>query len=598
VVVTGECNSVTNCATLSLTAVTTAAGLISSTNCPGTAASLKTSPSGAGPFSFQWLRNGTLLEGETNSVLNVPSLTGAEEGTYCVIVSGACNRVTNCATLTLNTHTNIAATPLTDQQVCPGLDATFQTTASGDGPFGFVWRRNGIVISGQSSRSLTINRVTAADAGIYSVEVMGICTSVTNSAVLAILTSTSVIPLEPVAACTGGSAAFETTAFGTGPFSFVWRKNGVVITGERTQRLIINPVTTGDLGIYTVEVTGSCNSVTNSAALTLSEFIGAAPLTNQIRCVCESVAFSTVVSGGGRARFVWKANGHVMEGETNSTLMMQNLKETNAGIYTVEANGPCNSVTNSAVLMLEGSLSNPLILTNPAPVLFNDLAAGSPYPSVILVKCIPGFLTRLTVTLNKIGHTFPDDMDVLLVSPWGQGLKLMSDVGGNRANGFANVVLTFDDAASNRLPDSTMVESGIYKPTDFAPTDNFAPPAPAGPYLTNLFDFTGHLPNGPWSLYVADDTRGDTGQITEGWRLYIEWDPTPPSLSAPVLLPDGRFRMTVTSVAGQTCVIEASADLQTWMPIGTNTVSGITFFVVDAQASSHAQRFYRAIRCP
>jgi hypothetical protein len=56
--------------------------------------------------------------------------------------------------------------------------------------------------------------------------------------------------------------------------------------------------------------------------------------------------------------------------------------------------------------------------------------------------------------------------------------------------------------------------------------------------------------------------------------------------------------MTVTSVAGQTCVIEASADLQTWMPIGTNTVSGITFFVVDAQASSHAQRFYRAIRCP
>jgi subtilisin-like proprotein convertase family protein len=347
--------------------------------------------------------------------------------------------------------------------------------------------------------------------------------------------------------------------------------------------------------IVAVLVTNQCGSASNSAILTIGVSTTASALTNATRCVCESVTFSTEVSGG-PARFVWKANGHVLEGETTSTLILQNLKDANAGIYTVEVDGPCNRVTNSATLTLEGSVLNPVSFTNAATILFNDLSAGSPYPSVINVKCIPGLVSRLRVTLNKIGHSFPDDMDVLLVSPSGQKLKLMSDVGGNRANGVSGVVLTFDDSASNPLGDTNMLVSGIYRPTDFEPNDNFGPPVPTGPYLTNLFGFSGSDPNGTWSLFVADDLRGDTGQITEGWKLHLEWDPAQPRLSAPVLRPDGVFQMTVSSgLTGQTHAIEASTDLQTWMPLGT--VSGTNSNFIDPQALNYSHRFYRAVRC-
>ena len=40
-----------------------------------------------------------------------------------------------------------------------------------------------------------------------------------------------------------------------------------------------------------------------------------------------------------------------------------------------------------------------------------------------------GTISKVTVRLNNIAHTFPDDIDVLLVGPGGQTSILMSDNG-------------------------------------------------------------------------------------------------------------------------------------------------------------------------
>jgi len=326
----------------------------------------------------------------------------------------------------------------------------------------------------------------------------------------------------------------------------------------------------------------------------------AAGPTNLTRCICESALFSTVVSGGaGPAHFVWKANGRLLEGETNRMLLLQNLKETNAGLYTVEVNGPCNSVTNSATLTVEGTLQNPLIIDNPASIAINDHpVTSSPYPSKINVKCVPGILTNLIVILRGFSHEFPDDVDIMLVSPAGRGVKLMSDAaGGEPVTGLS---LTFNDAATSSLPDEdeSLLVSGVFRATDYESNDSLPAPAPSGPYATNLTALTGIVPNGMWSLYVFDDARGDAGSIASGWSLRLSWQPTPPSVSAPMILPDGRFQMMVTSLPGLTYVIEASTDLETWVPIGTNTVSETTFNYIDAEGWNHSRRFYRVIRCP
>lgn len=60
----------------------------------------------------------------------------------------------------------------------------------------------------------------------------------------------------------------------------------------------------------------------------------------------------------------------------------------------------------------------------------------------------------MTVSLTY-SHTFPDDIDMLLVSPMGQKVVIMSDVGGS--TDVNNVAVTLDDAAASALPDSTQI---------------------------------------------------------------------------------------------------------------------------------------------
>jgi hypothetical protein len=47
-----------------------------------------------------------------------------------------------------------------------------------------------------------------------------------------------------------------------------------------------------------------------------------------------------------------------------------------------------------------------------------------------LLASYSGPLKHIAVTFDGLSHTSPDDVDVLLVGPGGQAVKLMSDCGG------------------------------------------------------------------------------------------------------------------------------------------------------------------------
>jgi len=164
--------------------------------------------------------------------------------------------------------------------------------------------------------------------------------------------------------------------------------------------------------------------------------------------------------------------------------------------------------------------------TNGAPITINDAtasgaSAATPYPSSITVDGLSGTISNVTVTLRGYRHSWPDDVDVLLVGPGGHKVLLMSDAGGGNARQGIN--LTFDDGAVQTLPDSSVVNGGNYRPTNFdTNSDNFPSPAPNGPYGGTLADFTNSGPNGTWSLYVQDDNAMDNGSIADGWSLMLE----------------------------------------------------------------------------
>ena len=156
--------------------------------------------------------------------------------------------------------------------------------------------------------------------------------------------------------------------------------------------------------------------------------------------------------------------------------------------------------------------------SNPASITINDNAAATPYPSNITVSGISNFV-GVTVTLNGLSHTFPADIDIILVSPSGQAAYVMSDVGGNTP--VTNLTLTFDDNAAAALG-SGALSSGTFRPSNIdTTTDNMPPPAPAPPYAAAFSTFNGFTANGTWSLYVRDDAGVDVGSIANGWSLGI-----------------------------------------------------------------------------
>jgi len=145
---------------------------------------------------------------------------------------------------------------------------------------------------------------------------------------------------------------------------------------------------------------------------------------------------------------------------------------------------------------------------------------ASVYPSTITAAGFNGELSRLTVTLNGLTHTFPDDLDILLVAPNGQSVMLMSDAGGGLPGMTARTVV-FDDLAPTSLLDATPpLHTARYKPTNITSGDVLPGPAPAGAPLTTLAGLYGTNPNGTWQLFVYDDGTGDVGSLT-GWSLQI-----------------------------------------------------------------------------
>lgn len=158
--------------------------------------------------------------------------------------------------------------------------------------------------------------------------------------------------------------------------------------------------------------------------------------------------------------------------------------------------------------------------TNATPFVIPDSGAASPYPSAIVVAGLTGVVKSVTATLRGYTHSWPDDVDVLLVGPNGQKVMLMSDCGGGNAR--KGITLTFDDAATNSVSDNGAIPAGTYKPTNFDnTTDNFAAPAPVGPYGKTLDALNGSDPNGTWYLFIQDDSAMDGGSLAQGWSLNV-----------------------------------------------------------------------------
>ena len=183
------------------------------------------------------------------------------------------------------------------------------------------------------------------------------------------------------------------------------------------------------------------------------------------------------------------------------------------------------------------------VWSNTASIIIPNQGKASPYPSTIAVSNLLGVVIKATVTLSGFTHSFPQDVSALLVSSTGGNVLLMSHAGAGHS--VSNLTLTFDDAATNALPNGDPLASKSYKPGRYAGAVVFPTPAPAGAYGSTLASVIGQDPNGTWSLYLLDDTAGDAGFVAGGWSLNLTTAVTLGPLGGPGHQPCQHARLDV-----------------------------------------------------
>ena len=274
------------------------------------------------------------------------------------------------------------------------------------------------------------------------------------------------------------------------------------------------------------------------------------------------------------------------------------------------ADGPTSLGSVAFVFNLPGSVA----FSSTNAIIIPDHGAAFPYPSVINISGVTGFVHSVTMTLQDVTHSFPSDINVLLVNPAGASTLVMSHAGG--AHGITNVTLTFDDAAALHLPNSAQITNGTYEPSQYGTLVSLPQPAVVSPYASTLSALAGINPNGPWALYVLDDAVGDSGLISDGWSLSIDTiSPVSPPADLGITLAGNPASVSVGSIISYSIGITNNGPatapgviVTDFLPAGfgvvSNTVSqgsiavsggNVAWTVGDVAANATAQMTLRVV---
>jgi uncharacterized repeat protein (TIGR01451 family) len=229
---------------------------------------------GTAPLSYQWRRNGSNIAGATNSSYTLtPTSSGDNGASFDVVVSNnAGNATSAAATLTVNVAPAITTQPANVTVTQPS-SATFSVDATGTGPLGYQWRRNGSNIPGATGSSYVLSPTALSDNGAsFDVVVSNVAGIVASSAATLTVNAGAVAPsitTQPAnqTVTAPAQATFSVVAAGTAPLSYQWRRNGADIAGANGSSYSLTPTALSDNGAsFDVVVSNSAGTVTSSAA--------------------------------------------------------------------------------------------------------------------------------------------------------------------------------------------------------------------------------------------------------------------------------------------------------------------------------------------
>ena len=187
------------------------------------------------------------------------SITVTMSGNYtCAVTTGTCTSTTTAINVTVNPKPTASVTAGGPTFIC--APNTVVLTASA----GSSWLWN----NGATTQSITV-----AATGNYSVVVTNVsgCASAASAAITVSVSPQPTVSISAVPytrLLPGLTTTLTANAAPAGSYTYVWRKNGNIVSGAGTASLSVN---LDELGNYTVQVTNSGNCTNTSALINISD---------------------------------------------------------------------------------------------------------------------------------------------------------------------------------------------------------------------------------------------------------------------------------------------------------------------------------------
>lgn len=309
---------------------------------------------------FQWFKDGVAITGATDSnyVINNAQATTATMGRYHVVVSGTCTPAASSVMcdLTVAARPRITRNP-SPLAACPGSNGnTLSVTATGQ-VLSYQWYKDGGLINGATSSSLTFNNYDLSMNGNYYCVVKSEIPNPNNCVVTAQSTTVRVsgfrvpvVKTQPkgIVACAGGSTTLVAEFDGTG-LSYQWFKDGQPLAGQTANALVLSSIKATSSGRYVVVATGTCDLKSASDTVSVS-VISKPAITKQPQAVTLTVGerLNLSIEGTDVQSVQWYKNDLAIKDATTTTYTVASVVKSNAGYYSARIVNSCGAVVSGA----------------------------------------------------------------------------------------------------------------------------------------------------------------------------------------------------------------------------------------------------------
>jgi hypothetical protein len=235
---------------------------------------LEVAASGTGVLEYQWQKNGSILPGERNATLHLENMEPAHAGQYRAIISDdtttvysdfAAVFVTNAlAPLQINEQPT-AMTVVTKNQ------ASLHVEIEGGGYIRYQWYKDGEVLVGANTATLSLEALTTADEGNYYLVASNSRGTITTESVPVRVVS-DIINLEMLhnpsdtALYIGESTTLTAHALGGYSFNYQWYKDELAISGANSAHYVVNARNLSDAGNYVARISNEYGEVVSDPA--------------------------------------------------------------------------------------------------------------------------------------------------------------------------------------------------------------------------------------------------------------------------------------------------------------------------------------------